>query len=194
MTRGVAPPVVADGGHYIAVGQPDQKARYVFPSLEAERLSGLAARISERFVYLKICEPPEAVRAVLPDHWVIRYPATYMMTGRLHAADLIPPPGYRVDLETVGFTRTATVHHGDQQVARGRIVLLEDTALFDQVSTDEAHRRRGLGRLLMQALANDARDQSARHGLLCATQMGRPLYESLGWTVHAPYTSAVIAD
>jgi len=38
-----------------------------------------------------------------------------------------------------------------------------------------------------------ALDQGARNGLLSATQMGRWLYESIGWAVHSPYTSAVIS-
>jgi hypothetical protein len=41
-------------------------------------------------------------------------------------------------------------------------------------------------------LAREAFEQGAPKGLLSATEMGRWLYETIGWIVHAPYTSAVI--
>jgi GNAT superfamily N-acetyltransferase len=77
-------------------------------------------------------------------------------------------------------------------VARGRIALLDQTALFDQIAADESHRRKGLGRAVMQALAGAALARGASQGLLSATDMGRSLYEAIGWSVHSPYTSAVI--
>ena len=46
----------------------------------------------------------------------------------------------------------------------------------------------------MQALSNAAIDRRAPKGLLSATEMGRWLYQSIGWSVHSPYTSAVITD
>lgn len=192
MTRNVAPPVATMGGYHIHVGQPDQKARYVFATLDPDALATLARSIDEPLIYLKVCEAPEKVRAVLPARWIIREPPTFMMTAQLAAAAPPLPNGYDLDIETYGALSSATVTFRDEVVARAHIALLGDTVLFDQVSTDEAHRRKGLGRALMQGLANTALEHNAPNGLLCATEMGRFLYESLGWTVHAPYTSAVI--
>jgi len=192
MTRNVAPPVATLGGYHIHVGQPDQKARYVFAALDRDALAALARSIDEPLIYLKVCEAPEAVRAVLPAQWIIREPPTFMMTARLDAAAPVLPDGYHFDVETDGALSSATITFRENVVARARTALLGDTVLFDQVSTDEAHRRKGLGRALMQGLANKALERDAPKGLLCATEMGRFLYQSLGWTVHAPYTSAVI--
>jgi len=192
LTRGVAPPVSVSGGHYIHVDQPDQKARYIFPSLDPETLVALAARIDEPFVYLKVCAAPDAVRSALPDRWIIREPPTFMMTAPLRQTVLALPSPYKLEVAANGEMWRAAILYGEQEVARGRIVLLDGTALFDQVGTDEAHRRKGLGRIVMQALANTALEGGVANGLLSATEMGRCLYETIGWSVHAPYTSAVI--
>jgi GNAT superfamily N-acetyltransferase len=192
LTRGVASPKPYRGGHFIEVDQPDQKARYIFPRLDREVVTELAQTIKEPFVYLKLCESEEEVRALLPPHWSIRRPPTYMMTASLAAANIELPLGYSLTLDEHGPISNATVLAEGLTVANGRVAMLGDTALFDQISIQEAHRRRGLGRALMQALTNVALNRRASRGLLSATQMGRWLYESIGWTVHSPYTSAVI--
>lgn len=191
-TRNVAPPLPRHGGFYIHVGQPDQAERYIFPRLDVDVLADLARQITQPHVFIKVCEAPEAVRAVLPSYWEIREPPTWMMTRPLEAADMDLPPGYTMTLEQKGAVKIATIAMGDVTAAQGRIVLLGDTVLFDQIATDLAHRRRGLGRALMQRLSSLAIRQGAPNGLLSATEMGRALYGSIGWTVHAPYTSAVI--
>ncbi|MEV6995235.1 GNAT family N-acetyltransferase [Streptomyces sp. NPDC093228] len=48
-------------------------------------------------------------------------------------------------------------------------------------STDAAHRRRGLGRAMMSALAEAAVSQGARTGLLIASEEGQRPCSSLGW-------------
>ncbi|HMI19976.1 MAG TPA: GNAT family N-acetyltransferase [Sphingomonas sp.] len=192
MTRGVAPPVARLGGHYIHVGQPDQAARYVFPQFDRTVIAGLGRTIRDPWIYLKVCEEPETVCAALPPQWQLRETPTFMMTAPLaeRATDLAA--GYRLSLMEDGELLRAAVLVDGFPVAQGRIALLDDTALFDQIATDERHRRRGLGRTLMQALSNGALARGASRGLLSATEMGRGLYETIGWTVHSPYTSAVI--
>jgi hypothetical protein len=44
----------------------------------------------------------------------------------------------------------------------------------------------------MSALGEAANRAGASRWLLVATPEGRALYETLGWEVHAPYTSAFI--
>ena len=195
MTRGLSPPELRHGGHYISVGQPDQEARYIFAALDAATIGMLSQRIRKPWIYLKICERPDVVRAVLPPHWAIREPPTWIMTKQLGPASVHLPGGYTLRIGDDGeVLRASIIHCEGEAVARGRIALLGETALFDQISTDEPHRRKGLGRTLMQVLSNAAIDRRAPKGLLSATEMGRWLYQSIGWTVHSPYTSAVIAD
>ncbi len=192
ITRGVAAPVPRYGGYFIGVGQPDQKARYVFPSLDPAVIANLGQTIREPFVYLKICEDEHKVRKALPSHWAIRQPPTYIMTRPLDPTRPKLPPGYALTTALEGAVLRATIATEGAPVASGGIILLGDTVLFDQVGTHEAHRRRGLGRAVMTALSNAALEQGAPNGLLSATEMGRALYEDIGWSVHSPYTSAVI--
>jgi GNAT superfamily N-acetyltransferase len=192
MTRRVGPPVPRFGGHYIEVGQPDQAARYVFPRLDQSVIE-LGRTIRDPWIYLKVCEEPEAVRAALSPQWQLRDSPTFMMTTPLIEAAIELAAGYRLSLVEDGALFRAAVLADGLPVAQGRIALLDDTALFDQVATDDLHRRKGLGRALMQALANRALAHGASRGLLSATEMGRSLYEAIGWTVHSPYTSAVIS-
>jgi GNAT superfamily N-acetyltransferase len=192
MTRVLEPPLPRHGGHYIHVGQPDQKARYIFADLEPTVIGELVGTIAEPWIYLKICEWPEAVSAVLPPQWLIRTPPTWMMTKSLEEADFALPRGYNLRIEKDGAILRSTIDFVGESVARGRIALLERHVLFDQIGTDEAHRRKGLARALMQSLSNAALQHGASHGLLSATEMGRWLYTTIGWDVHSPYTSAVI--
>nr|WP_308429779.1 GNAT family N-acetyltransferase [Streptomyces ruber] len=64
------------------------------------------------------------------------------------------------------------------------------TAVADQVETSAAHRRRGLGTLVMRTLGRAAFEQGARTGVLAGTPDGRAPYESPGRRVEAPLASA----
>ena len=193
MTRRLATPQRFHGGLYIEVGEPDQKARYIFPAFEREVIAELVRTIREPWIFLKICDSPDKVRAVLPSGWILRESQTWIMTCAIASAIVQLPRTYTLSIHEKGSSLLqATVHHGDEVVASGRLALLGETVLFDQIVTDQAHRRRGLGRSVMQALSNAALDRGAHRDLLSATEMGHDLYRTLGWSVHAPYTSAVI--
>jgi GNAT superfamily N-acetyltransferase len=76
--------------------------------------------------------------------------------------------------------------------ASGHAALDRELAIYDRIVTDPAHQRRGLGRAVMHALQALARARGRHAGVLVATDQGRRLYESLGWTMHAPWATAVI--
>jgi GNAT superfamily N-acetyltransferase len=46
---------------------------------------------------------------------------------------------------------------------------------------DAAHRRKGAGRLLVEAATAEAKARGVTWMMLHATEAGRPLYESMGW-------------
>ena len=78
--------------------------------------------------------------------------------------------------------------------ATGHLALTQGRAIYDRIRTEPAHQRRGLGRALMHALQGLAHAHGRQAGVLVATPEGRRLYESLGWRLHAPWATAVIAD
>jgi len=78
-----------------------------------------------------------------------------------------------------------TLLDGDEVAARGTVGLYGTTAVFDQIGTEEAHRRRGHGSRLMAALGAWAVEHGAREGVLVASVEGQALYTRLGWSTAA---------
>ena len=80
----------------------------------------------------------------------------------------------------------------ERVAAAGHVAVVEDAAIFDRISTDAAHRRRGLGRAVMCALDAASRTLGARRGVLGATADGYAMYRALGWHLQSPLASGVI--
>ena len=195
-TREVAPPVAHADGYRIDVGLPRQAARYVF-SHPSPTLARLGADIEQPWVFLKACATSDELRALLPARWQMQ-PEGFMMS-----CDDAPfpgsgalAPGYTLHVDdAAAATRRAHVRvlaDDGAVAAEGHLALDERLAIYDRIGTDPAHRRRGLGRAVMHALQALARAHGRHAGVLVATPMGRALYESLGWRVHAPWATAVI--
>ncbi|SEW52711.1 GNAT family N-acetyltransferase [Chitinophaga arvensicola] len=193
LSRGLPIPVPDHGGFRVDVGWPDQQTRYVFAG-PGERLQHLAATIRDPWIFLKVCAPVAVVRALLPDRWVIESPAFMMicptpMTGP--SAEL--PAGYQLDTDmqtSVPVVRVLTT--GGQEAAIGRIVFVNNMVIYDRIATHPDHQRRGLGTVIMKSLEGIAAANGITRGVLVATSAGRALYETLGWQLYAPYTTAVI--
>jgi GNAT superfamily N-acetyltransferase len=144
-------------------------------------------------VHVKICETADAVAPLLPQHWIIDE-RVWMMVGPASVSDAIRmPEDYTLSMEIDGSIVSAEIFHRSGVVAaRGKAALVGDRLVFDQIVTEEAHRRRGLGRSIMAALTQAAEAEAAQEGVLVATDEGAALYSTLGWSHHAPVTSAVI--
>ncbi|MFZ6876548.1 GNAT family N-acetyltransferase [Undibacterium sp. Di27W] len=192
LARGTPLPVAEHGGWRVDVGWPEQKARYVFPGM-LPGIADLAHSISEPWVFLKACMSPAALRAILPAHWVIQRPG-YLMTlaTRMPEANALPA-GYALDITLAQPMCTVQVLTADGEVAAsGRIVLVDGLAIYDNIATQVAHQRRGLGRVVMTQLEAIATQHGIKDGVLVATPEGRALYTSLGWDLHTLYSTAVI--
>jgi GNAT superfamily N-acetyltransferase len=196
ISRGAEMPVPRDGGLYIHVGLPEQVGRYIFASLDGEPICDLAMRIDRPFLYLKVCAPTHEVRPLLPLGWEIATPG-YMMTapvaGMLDGPPL-PPEGFTLGIRRDGAVTFATIADpAGEEVARGRIVAMDDLVVFDRIRTAEAHQRRGLATAVMHALAAEADALGIADAMLCATPPGRALYAALGWSLHSDYTTASLS-
>lgn len=191
--RELAPPRTLAGGFHVHVGAPDQTSRYVFPSIDGERLRAFAAGINEPLVFLKVFTSVETLAVFLPAPWIARDPRT-MMQMEL-APDPVPPTpsGYTLSRQTRRGVVTLSITDTDGALAaRGALAVQGHYAIFDRIRTEDAHRRRGLGRIIMRALTAEAMKQEAPQGVLVATADGHALYSSLGWRDYSPYASAVI--
>ncbi|WP_030609806.1 GNAT family N-acetyltransferase [Streptomyces sclerotialus] len=220
-SRGTDGAVEVPGGFRIAVGRTDQVARYVLPSADPAVLRRLSVALITPGLWLKVCAPRSAVEPALPASWEFRTPE-YLMTaplvravrdgsgtagvpdglgdGLVPGAAPAPPPdpavlpgGYVVETVAQGGLVDARAFAATGEVAAGgRVALAGATAVFDQVRTDPAHRRQGLGRVVMTALAARAAQRGATQGVLVARDDGLSLYRAMGWELHSPVTTAVL--
>ena len=192
VVRATPPPVRDSGGYRIDVGLPDQKARYVFDRCSQD-VRRLAERIDEPYVFIKVCSPPEPVLSILPPRWENQTLGYLMTLGLTASPGPRLPPGYRLAIEAaLPGLNVAIIDDGGNRVARGGAAFVEGQAIFDQIRTHEAHRRRGLGRAVMTALQRSAFDLGIKQGVLVATPEGRALYDAMGWELHSLYTRLAI--
>ena len=190
ISRSTPAPIQRAGYWEVRVGKPEQVTRYVLPHPDPELLRQLVATGSGAGTWLKVCAPLQSVAPWLSGDWTLHAPE-FLMSVALARSGGPFVAGYRVRTERVGALLRATVlTDGGELAASGQAAIDGAFATFDQIVTAEAHRRRGLGRIVMAALTNGALDDGARHGVLVATEAGAALYAVLGWSTVSPVTAA----
>lgn len=190
IARGLPPPVPEHGGWRVDTGLPGEIRRHVFGG-PVPGISALAASIHGPHIFIKMCGSGEQLLGLLPPRWQL-LPGGFFMRheGSLHASVL--PAGYRLEVTTAQAITTARILSGDGGIAAsGHAVEHAGVFVFDRIVTQAAHRRRGLGRVLIAALAARQRSGRARR-VLVATGDGLNLYLSLGWHVQSLYSTATI--
>ncbi|MFF4098860.1 GNAT family N-acetyltransferase [Streptomyces sp. NPDC001903] len=196
VSRGAAEPVPHAWGFTVDVGAPGHVMRHVLHSADEATVRKVTEHSTAPGIWLKAFVPPERLEPWLAPGWHLAGGAGHLMSAPLpvaHGRDLTgTPDGYRIDTWTrAGVTRVLVRTADGAFAARGQIAVTGLVAVVDQVETDPAHQRRGLGRLVMRNLTAAAAEQGAAKGVLGATPEGRALYETLGWRELAPLTSAV---
>jgi GNAT superfamily N-acetyltransferase len=195
VSRGAAAPVVEPWGYTVDVGQAQQVTRHVFGATNDEVDEATVRKIADGVtgagVWLKVFTEPSTVASWLGAGWWLDE-AAHLMTVRFSEVPQSPvPDGYRLRAWSCGgVTRVLIAAPDGSLAARGQIAPTGETAVVDQIETAAAHRRRGLGRLVMHTLTHAALTQGAEIGVLAGTPVGRALYETLGWRAIAPLTSA----
>ena len=184
--RGLPLPVADRGGFRVDTMSEKEQRRWVF----AEPLEGLAAlgrEVTAPLHFLKLCGPPEALMAQLPDWWELQSIGFFMQAGDeglAPAGRARPvPAGYRLEVIQDGaVTQARVVTETGELAASGFAAETADQFVYDRIVTEDAHQRRGLGSVVMGALGQARRNPSTPQ-VLVATDDGRALYERLGWSV-----------
>ncbi|GAA2779838.1 GNAT family N-acetyltransferase [Crossiella cryophila] len=187
--REVAPPVAVPEGWRLRVDRPGQLVRHVLPGFDPVRLRELAAGLTTVDTWLKVCGPPDQVTSCLSGQWSVGAPEFLM------SLDLAPEPApetsYPVEIAEGAHVVDVRLRAPDGSVAAsGRIGLAGTAVVVDQVETAPAHRRRGLGRVVMASLGAQALARGAHRAVLVATTDGQGLYHALGWTTQSSVTAA----
>lgn len=182
------PAPVADRGAWrVETGSATETRRYFYARPVVD-IRALAAEIDTPLIFLKLADSADVMASLLPAGWQT-IGDTWMMSGPRPPMPR-PDPSYRI--EATGDVARAEVTIRDRDgalAARGYGASVGGVFAYDRIVTEDAHRRRGLGRVVMAALGAFA-EPGAVH-VLAATAMGRPLYESIGWQVRSDYTTAV---
>ncbi|WP_250572925.1 GNAT family N-acetyltransferase [Nonomuraea sediminis] len=188
VSRQAPAPVEEPWGLRVDVGLPGHVARHIVPDPDPSTLRHLTETITTPGTWLKLCAPADAVAPYLPKGWSIQ-PPEYMMTAPLKRGPIRVPPEYTIAVTPrANVTVARLLTHEGEIASRGQIAIAGRHAVVDQVETAPAHRRRGLGRVVMTALSSAA---ATRTGVLVATPEGAALYSTLGWTHVTDVTAAV---
>lgn len=190
ISRHTPAPIQHDGYLQIAVGKPEQTVRYVLPHLNRDLLQRLVSTQASPGTWLKVCAPVETVSPLLASAWHI-HDAEFLMSTALSGGRAEAIEGYDVQVEQVGSLVIAKlVSDTGELAASGQAALEGSFATFDQIITAPAHRRKGLGRCVMNALSQGCLDRGATRGVLVATEAGAALYDALGWSLVSAMTAA----
>ncbi|MFE2145320.1 GNAT family N-acetyltransferase [Streptomyces sp. NPDC059456] len=191
VSRGAAPPVAEPWGFTVDVGLSGHVTRHVLADADEALVRKLTETATAPGTWLKVFLPPRTVAPWVAPGWSFDDEG-FLMSAPLRAAAAGAPEGYRVRTWTRGgVTRVLVATRDGALAARGQVAVPGPggTAVFDQVETSAAHRRKGLGSLVMRTLGNAAAASGSPAAVLAATTEGRALYESLGWRTHGPLTS-----
>jgi GNAT superfamily N-acetyltransferase len=123
----------------------------------------------------KVIAEVEAAGLVVarPDETFMRRPlADHPFSG--------PPEGYSLEVTRDPVIRVQVLADGEV-AASGLMAVVGQDAVAHRIETAEAHRRRGLGSVVMGTLVREAVRDGATTGLLFSSTDGVHLYRSLGW-------------
>lgn len=135
-----------------------------------------------------------------PAIWRPRFPRTWdpdgdqwLMQGVMQSDVPQVPEGYQLSVrETSGRVEVTLTDSLGCLAASGQAGIHIGWAVPDLISTHPAHRRRGLGKVVMAEIHRAVMRQGADQALLVATPDGRYLYSSLGYRVVSPVTAAYL--
>ncbi|GIM94740.1 GNAT family N-acetyltransferase [Paractinoplanes toevensis] len=173
------------GGLRVHCRQNGREVEY-FASDEAdlERLAKLVLQ-EEAVTWLTVvaADPSRAAATLEAAGLVLLKRAEQLMTVDLRAQPRREPPApYRVEIRVEDGVITAEVVDESGAVgASGAMGLAGTDAIADKIGTVPEHRRRGLGSVIMSALAGAAITEGAETGILIASEEGQRLYATLGW-------------
>jgi len=191
IARNLPQPVPDRGGLRVDTAMPEELRRYVFAG-PSPAITQLAQEIQEPYVLIKMCGPGALLQSLVPHRWQLQAPG-YLMTkeaGRNPVPSL--PPGYWLQVQTENLVTTARIFAEDDTLAAsGYAVEYEGVFVYDRIATAPAHQHQGLGAAVMAALGTAQQSQAAQR-VLVATEAGRGLYSTIGWSVRSHYATVAI--
>lgn len=192
IARGLPAPVADHGGFRVDTGGEVEIRRWAF-TRPCAGLTELGHALDAPGYFLKLCGNGADLLAALSPRWRLQEPGYFMQGPAFPPRPAALPAGYalQIDRDARG-SRVAILAPDGQLAATGTAAEAAGVFVYDRIITEPDHRRMGLGRAVMAALRETRADRAATE-LLVATDEGRALYTSLGWTVLSPFSTAEIA-
>lgn len=190
LSRGAGEPRSTPWGFTVITGPPANSTNHVLPAADETTVRELTGSHTLPGAWLKAFVPADSLASWITPGWSLPGAPGFLMSTTLGSAGAPAPlrDGYRLHTWTGAGVTHARVHAPDGTcAARGQIAVDGTTAVVDKVETHAAHRRLGLGRVVMAALTAAASERGATVGLLASSAEGRALYEATGWLVAAPW-------
>jgi GNAT superfamily N-acetyltransferase len=192
LSRGLPLPIWEEHWLRVEVGLPGQVRRLVFLDT-GEAMQACVAQTHTPYTHLKVAVDVAVLRAALPECWTIEAPGYLMLGPALMPQRAELPPEYRLEIFPEHGATVVRILYADEEVAAsGRVAIHNRFAVLDQIITAESHRRRGLATVVMLHLETMIVDAKVTERLLVATEAGRGLYDSLGWQLLSPWSTAVL--
>ncbi|ANF52356.1 GNAT family acetyltransferase [Chryseobacterium glaciei] len=193
LSRELPSPSKYKSGFKVNVNDEKQKTRYVFAELNDDFFQ-LANSIEEPWIFLKVCTAFDDFKDKIPEKWKVQ-PQGYMMFcfHRMNIPDIDLHENYKIEFDSYNSTFVVKIVTKNNELASiGRVVIVDDLAVYDRISTEINHKRKGLATFIMKELEKIALSKGVSNNFLVATEQGKSLYESLGWELYSLYTSVVI--
>jgi GNAT superfamily N-acetyltransferase len=192
IARGLPAPVADHGGFRVDTGGEVEIRRWAF-TRPGNGLSELGHLLDAPGHFLKLCGTGEQLLALLPPRWRLQNEPGYVMRGpETQSPTAALPADYVLQLKRDSRGSRVVILASDGALAAsGTAAEAAGVFVYDRIITEPDHRRRGLGRVVMAAL-RETRGGDAATELLVATDDGRALYATLGWTVVSPFATAEI--
>ncbi|GAA3578129.1 GNAT family N-acetyltransferase [Kribbella ginsengisoli] len=196
LCRGVGAALERDFALEVRLGLPGRERELFALTDDAEIVNELAVRTAKSSdTWLTVTTGQPAAKAAVLEQAGLRLldePCLLMTIELRKHPDTTAPPGYGLETTSDGPLEYVKVKDGQGNVAaRGMAAVVGDDAVLHDIQTDPAHRRRGLGSVVMNLLSARATDRGAATGLLMATTDGGYLYPKLGWSTEATMITAV---
>lgn len=173
-----------DGYLVVHVNRPRRRYEWIATD-DAE--TGVMARIvaatgEPNWLSVPTHEPEKVIAEIEAAGLVVARPDETFMRRALHDHPRFDAPdGYSVEVTDGPVIEATVLAHDGERAASGLMAVVGEDAVAHRIETAEDHRRRGLGSVVMGALAREAVAAGARTGLLFSSTDGVHLYRRLGW-------------
>ncbi|QIM62384.1 hypothetical protein A1D29_03215 [Pasteurellaceae bacterium Orientalotternb1] len=132
---------------------------------------------------------------IVPQGWYSNMTADMMICENLPQQAVTLPENFTIESNERENRVVLKVFNAEQQrVCQGQAGFYNGFIVYDSIATEPPFRRQGFGTLIMALLTEKAVKRGISKGLLCASEMGKPLYLSLGWKSLGQYVRVVRED